>query len=118
MSITSNNVDNLAILTYLQKIDKKISNLEYDLNDLKERMYEDDSPSSSTVDVDQSWLDIEEKNFDNVWILKHYKVDCPEFDQPLSMESLHNLGCDMTPEQYGKYVATFDNLDDKEVEAL
>jgi hypothetical protein len=34
------------------------------------------------------------------------------------MESLHNLGCDMTPEQYGKYVATFDNLDDRKVEAL
>ena len=124
MSNTSNNVDNSAILTYLQKIDKKISNLEYDLNDLKDRVYKDELPTLSSCSwgnfagVDQRQLDIDERNFDKAWVLKHYRVDCPEFDQPLSMESLHNLGCDMTPEQYGKYVASFDNLDDMKVEAL
>lgn len=103
---------------------KKVSRLDFDLSDLKERVYKDEIPSLSTCSwgkfsgVGEAQLDIDERNFDKAWILKHYRVDCPEFDQPLSMESLHNLGCDMTPEQYGKYVATFDNLDDRKVEAL
>lgn len=103
---------------------KKVSRLDFDLSDLKERVYKDEIPSLSTCSwgkfsgVGEAQLDIDERNFDKAWFLKHYKVDCPEFDQPLSMESLHNLGCDMTPEQYGKYVVTFDNLDDRKVEAL
>lgn len=103
---------------------KKVSQLDVDLSDLKERVYKDEISSLSACPwgkfsgVGEAQLDIDERNFDKAWILKHYKVDCPEFDQPLSMESLHTLGCDMTPEQYGKYVATFDNLDDMKVEAL
>ena len=103
---------------------KKVSRLDFDLSDLKEREYKDEIPSLSSCSwgnfsgVGEAQLDIDERNFDKAWILKHYRVDCPEFDQPLSMESLHNLGCDMTPEQYGKYVATFYNLDDRKVEAL
>lgn len=103
---------------------KKVSQLNFDLSDLKEHVYKDELSSLSSCPwgnfdgVDQRQLDIDERNFDKAWVLKHYRVDCPEFDQPLSLESLHNLGCDMTPEQYGKYVASFDNLDDMKVEAL
>lgn len=124
MSTAVDNSSNLEILTYLQKIDKKISNLEYDLNDLKERVYKDEASAMSAfpwgnfTGVDQRQLDIDEQNFDKAWILKHYKVDCPEFDQPLSIESLHNMCCDMTPEEYGKYIAAFNAEDDQKVEAI
>lgn len=103
---------------------KKVSQLDVDFSDLKACVYKDEISSLSSYPwgkfsgVGEAQLDIDERNFDKAWILKHYRVDCPEFDQPLSMESLHNLGCDMTQEQYGKYVATFDNLDDMKVEVL
>lgn len=105
----------------LTSMSKTISRLNCDLSDLKERVYKDEAPALSScpwgnfAGIDVRQLDIDEQNFDKAWFLKHYKVDCPEYDQPLSMESLHNLGCDMTPEQYGKYMASFN---DQKVEAL
>ncbi len=108
----------------LASISRTISQLNCDLSDLKERVYKDEAPSLSAcswgnyVGVDQRQLDIDERNFDKAWILKHYRVDCPEFDQPLSMESLHDIGYDMTPEEYGKYISTFNVTDDQKVEAL
>lgn len=53
--------------------------------------------------ISERLLDIAEQNFDNAWFFKHYKVDCPDYNQPLSLETLHSLGCDMTPLEYQKY---------------
>lgn len=110
--------------TILGNMSKTISRLNCDLSDLKKCVYKDKMHALSAgsrgnyVGVSERQLDIDERNFDKAWFLKHYKVDCPEYDQPLSMESLHNLGCDMTPEQYGKYMASFNEYNEQEVEAL
>ena len=105
----------------LVSMEKTISQLNCELSDLKEHVYKDEAHILSTClsrnydGVSERQLDIDDQNFDKAWFLKHYKVDCPEYDQPLPIEYLHNLGCDMTPEQYGKYMESFN---DQKVEVL
>lgn len=104
----------------LYNINKTLSLLSSEISDLKNYIHNDDfnKISKNQFNIFDNIFDIDDQEFDKAWFLKHYKVDCPEYDQPLSIKELHNLGYDMTPEQYGKYIVSFDDFNNQKVEEL
>ena len=108
----------------LVNMSKTISQLNCDLFDLKKRVYKNDAsalsscPCGNFAGIDVRQLDIDEQNFDKAWYEKHYRVDCPEYDQPLSIESLYNYGCNMTLEEYQKYKKSVEAENIQKVEEL
>lgn len=109
----------------LASMSKTISQLNCDLSDLKERVYKDELSSLSScpwgnfAGIDARQLDIDEQNFDNAWYEKHYRVDCPEYDQPLSLDELHNfLRCDIPLELYQKYKESVEAENTQKTEEL